>query len=94
MKEKREKPVPGHKCSGPYFSVGCECGWFGGRSRSRSDAYADWRYHVERHRKVAAGEIPCACHGHKREGGEYVHERGCPTKAQQDREAYLASLGG
>jgi len=90
----KKKAVPGHKCSGVYVSVGCQCGWMSGRGRSRVDAYADWRDHVERHRKVEAGEIPCACYGHKAQDGGYVHERGCPDKAEKDRAAWLDAHPG
>jgi hypothetical protein len=90
-KGKRAPRLPGHKCAGVYVSVGCECGWTSGRGRSRRDAYADWRFHVDRHRKAAAGELPCACYGHTGTDGAYVHERGCGVKAQQDRQAWLAA---
>lgn len=94
-REPQAKPTPGHKCSGVYLSVGCDGGWMSPRARGRADAYTEWRYHVERHRKVAAGgEIPCACYGHKGQDGSYVHERGCPVKAQMDREAYVRALKG
>lgn len=89
-KQKRTPPTPGHKCGGVYVSVGCECGWKSPAQRSRSGAYDEWRYHIKRHQQVAAGEIPCLCYGYGK-GENYVHERGCPTKAEQDRQAYLAA---
>lgn len=47
----KSKPFPGHKCKGAqhWFSTSCECGWSSGMFSSRSDAYSEWRSHVEQH---------------------------------------------
>lgn len=60
QKTEKTKPVPGHKCGGALvgFEVKCECGWrsvthYG--KGARGQAYAEWHWHVDQHKKIEDG---------------------------------------
>jgi hypothetical protein len=52
--KKTTKTTAGHRCKGLSVSTRCECGWSSGSwcgPGARKNAYAEWRNHVESHKK-------------------------------------------